>query len=73
MVYYARVVFETNESVAERHEDFGETRRWIEEERQSRPERFHLGQIIQFSILGLRQKLLQHLATKAPSHQGKES
>jgi len=47
MVYYARVVFETNESVAERHEDFGEARRWIEEERQSRPERFHLGQIIE--------------------------
>jgi hypothetical protein len=47
MAYYARVVFETNETVAERHEDLGEARRWIEEERQSKPELFHLGQIIE--------------------------
>lgn len=47
MAYYARVVFDTNESVVERHEDLGEARRWIEEERQSRPGLFHLGQIIE--------------------------
>ncbi len=47
MVYYARVVFGTNESAAERHEDIGEARRWIEEERQSKPELFQLGQIIE--------------------------
>jgi RimJ/RimL family protein N-acetyltransferase len=47
MVYYARVVFETKASAAERHEDFDEARRWIEQERQSKPELFLFGQIIE--------------------------
>jgi hypothetical protein len=47
VVYYARVVFATKASATERHEDFGAARRWIEEERQSKPELFHLGQIIE--------------------------
>ena len=47
MAYYARVVFETKASATERHEDFAAARRWIEEERQSKPELFRLGQIIE--------------------------
>lgn len=46
MAYYARVVFETKASATERHVDFGAARRWIEEERLSKLELFHLGQII---------------------------
>jgi len=42
---YARVVFESNESVAERHDDVGVARRWIEDERDASPELFRLGQI----------------------------
>jgi hypothetical protein len=47
MVYYARVDFETKASATERHTDFDEARRWIEAERLSKPELFHLGQIIE--------------------------
>jgi hypothetical protein len=45
MMYYARVVFETNASVAERHDDVGEARRWIEHQREANPQSFRLGQI----------------------------
>jgi hypothetical protein len=45
MPYYAQVVFETNASVAERHDDVGAARRWIEDERDARPKSFRLGQI----------------------------
>lgn len=47
MVYHARVVFKSKASVAERHEHLGEAWRWIEQERQSKPELFRLGQIIE--------------------------
>jgi hypothetical protein len=47
MVYYARVVFATKASATERHDDFSAALRWIEEERKSKPELFHLGQIIE--------------------------
>lgn len=43
---YARVVFETNASVAEIHGDIGAARRWIEEERRAQPKMFRLGQIL---------------------------
>jgi hypothetical protein len=49
MTYHARVVFETNASVAEKHDDMGSARRWIEEERGARPAAFRLGQIIEDS------------------------
>lgn len=45
MTYYARVVFATNASVAEKHDDVGEARRWIEDQRDARPRSFRLGQI----------------------------
>ena len=45
-MYYARVVFETNVSVAERYDDVGAARRWIEDERHARPGSFRLGQIL---------------------------
>ena len=32
MTYYARVVFETNASAAQRHDDVSEARRWIDDE-----------------------------------------
>lgn len=44
-MYYARVVFETNASVAEKHEDMAEARRWIEDQRDASPQSFRLGQI----------------------------
>lgn len=47
MAYDARVVFETKASATERHEEFGAARRWIQLERQSKTELFHLGQIIE--------------------------
>ncbi len=47
-MYYARIVFDTNASVAERHDDVHSARRWIESEgRERRAERFRLGQIYQ--------------------------
>lgn len=46
-MYYARVVFETDASTCERHEDIMAARRWIEEERQAQPESFRLGQIFE--------------------------
>jgi hypothetical protein len=48
-MYYARVVFETNASAAERHDDVSSARRWIEEERYARPELFRVGQIFEGS------------------------
>jgi hypothetical protein len=47
MTYYARVVFETNASVAERHDDVGTARGWIEAEKNASPESFRLGQIFE--------------------------
>jgi hypothetical protein len=47
MTCYARVVFETNASVAERHDDVGAARYWIEAEKNANPESFRLGQIIE--------------------------
>jgi hypothetical protein len=47
MMYHARVVFETNASVAERHDDEGAARRWIEDERDASPAAFRLGQIFE--------------------------
>jgi hypothetical protein len=49
MMYYVRVVFEANSSVAEKHDDMSSARSWIEEERCARPEAFRLGQIIEDS------------------------
>ena len=42
---YARVVFHTNASAAESHDDVSSARRWIEEERHAKPESFRLGEI----------------------------
>jgi hypothetical protein len=47
MTYYARVVFETNASIAERHDDVTAARGWIEAERIASPESFRLGQIFE--------------------------
>jgi hypothetical protein len=46
MPYYARVVFHTEASVAERHDDERSARRWIETERESSPQTFRLGQVL---------------------------
>lgn len=46
-MYYARVVFETNASSAERHDDVNSARSWIEEERFARPEIFRSGEIFE--------------------------
>ena len=48
-MYYARVVFETNASAAERHDDVDSAQRWIEEVRHARPDLFRLGQIFEGS------------------------
>ena len=47
MTYYARVVFETNASVAERHDDVNAARCWIEAEKDASPRSFRLGQIFE--------------------------
>ena len=49
MTYYARVVFETNASAAERHDDVSAARGWIEAEKNASPESFRLGQIFEGS------------------------
>jgi hypothetical protein len=49
MTYYARIVFETNASVAERHDDVNTARGWIEAERHASPASFRLGQIFEGS------------------------
>ena len=49
MTYYARVVFETNASVAERYDDVNAARGWIEAEKNASPESFRLGQIFEGS------------------------
>jgi hypothetical protein len=46
MTYYARVTFQTDASAAERHDDEGAARLWIESELQANPEMFRLGQIL---------------------------
>ena len=43
---YARVVFDTNASVAERHDDVRTARCWIEEVRHAQRAQFRLGQIL---------------------------
>ncbi|MGK2898797.1 MAG: hypothetical protein ACSLE9_08940 [Burkholderiaceae bacterium] len=47
MTYYARVIFQSDASAAERHDDEGAARRWIEAERNANPESFRLGQVIE--------------------------
>ncbi len=47
MTYYARVVFETNASIAERHDDVSTARGWIEAEKNASPDSFRLGQIFE--------------------------
>jgi hypothetical protein len=49
MTCYARVVFETNASVAERHDDVSAARCWIEAEKNASPELFRLGQIFELA------------------------
>jgi hypothetical protein len=44
---YARVVFRTNASAAESHDDINSARLWIDEERHARPESFRLGEIFE--------------------------
>jgi hypothetical protein len=46
MSCHARVVFEPNTSVAERHPDVSAAQQWIESERQAHPASFRLGQIV---------------------------
>jgi len=46
-MYYARVVFETNASVAERYDDVHAAQCWIEDLRDAQPELFRLGQILE--------------------------
>jgi hypothetical protein len=46
-MYYARVVFETNATAVERHEQIDSAREWIDEERLASPKLFRLGQIIE--------------------------
>lgn len=46
-MYYARVVFETNASMAERHDDVDSAQCWIEEIRHAQPAQFRLGQILE--------------------------
>jgi hypothetical protein len=45
MVCYARVIYESDESVAEMHESLETARQWIENERSASPASFRLGQI----------------------------
>jgi len=49
MTYYARVVYDSNASAAERHDDVGAARCWIEAEKNASPASFRLGQIFQGS------------------------
>ena len=46
-MFYARVVFQTNASAAERHDNVNSARRWIEDERVARPASFQLGEIFE--------------------------
>jgi hypothetical protein len=46
-VFYARVVYQTNASAAESLHDFNLARRWIEDERVTRPASFLLGEIFE--------------------------
>lgn len=46
-MYYARVVFKTNESAAARLDDEHAARGWIEAERYARPALFRLGQVFE--------------------------
>ena len=46
-MYYSRIVFETNASVAEKHTDERAARQSIEAERRARPKLFRLGQVLE--------------------------
>jgi hypothetical protein len=46
-MYYARVIYETNASAAEGHDDIATARRWIDEERKASPDLFRCGQILE--------------------------
>lgn len=46
-MYYARVVFETNASAAQMHDDVDSAQRWIDEVRDARPALFRSGQIFE--------------------------
>ena len=46
-MFYARVVFQTNASAAESHDDVNSARSWIEDERVARPESFQSGEIFE--------------------------
>ncbi len=46
-MYYARVLFETNASAVERHDEISAARLWIDQERLASPALFRLGQIIE--------------------------
>ena len=46
MAFYARVTFQTSARAAERHDDEGAARRWIESERDANPDQFQLGQVL---------------------------
>ena len=47
MTCCARVVFETNASVAQRHDEVTWAWHWIDDERQASPERFRFAEIIE--------------------------
>ncbi len=47
IMYYARVIFETNASATDGHDDDSTARRWIGEEREASPELFRCGQILE--------------------------
>jgi len=46
-MYYARVVFESKASAAERHDNVDAAQCWIEEIRHAQPALFRLGQILE--------------------------
>lgn len=46
-MYYARVIFESGALTAERHDDISAAQRWIDEEREARPDAFSYGQIVE--------------------------
>ena len=46
-MYYARIVFKTNASVAEKHAEFQVAWRWIEDERRTSNGSFRFGQILE--------------------------
>ena len=47
MTYYARITFQSDASAAERHDDEDAARRWVESERNAKPEHFKFGQVVE--------------------------